>query len=212
MSVLSLIFLAALSTLFIIKAFLFAALSYQVSLLGHALFVFVGILIGVVVSGKADVFIHELKHSIVSNLAGNKAKGMKVDKETGHFEYTFTKQTSHLNAFISLAPYTFPIFSLAFLPLAILMFSKDPVIARYMMSCALGIDLLQSAEDVGPYQTDFSELRGGFFVGIIYVVCFNFILTCLVTIAIVFGYPAYQDFGYWLISYASASLVELRNN
>ena len=206
MSVLSLILLSALTAIFTIKSFLFSELTYQVSLMGHILFVFLGLLIGVVVSGRIDVFIHELKHSIVSNLAGNKAKGMKIDQETGHFEYTYTKATSHLNAFISLAPYTFPLFLIGSLPLAVLLYSKDPLVARYLMSFALGIDLLQSAEDVGPYQTDFSQLRGGFFIGLIYVICFNFVLSCIVTIAIVFGHHAFLDFGSWLIEYFGTQL------
>ena len=50
------------------------------------------------------VFVHELKHSIVSNLAGNRAKRFKVQDRSGSFTSEYTKQTAAYNAFIALAP------------------------------------------------------------------------------------------------------------
>ena len=50
----------------------------------------VGLLIGkVFIRGHVSVLIHESKHAIVSNLVGNKRKGMKIGRNSGHFVYAY---------------------------------------------------------------------------------------------------------------------------
>ena len=209
-SVLSLIMLSVLSLGMIFRSFFISGIP-EFSAVGlHFSLVFLGLFIGIVIRGRISVFFHELKHSIVSSLAGNKSKGMKIEEETGHFQYAYSKDTSHLNAFISLAPYTFPLFSLAVLPLVAILYSKDITLAKGLVSVALGIDLVLNVKDAGPYQTDFSEVRGGFFIGFVYMVCFNFVLAALISVVLVFGYTAFVNYGLWLISTFSAFLIEIR--
>ena len=121
-----------------------------------------------------------------------------------HFEYSFSKQTSHLNAFISLAPYAFPLFCIVCLPVFALLYSKQVIIAKALLSLALGIDLVQNIRDVSPHQTDFSQVRGGFKLGLIYVICFNLLVICLITLAVIFGRAGFVEFGGWLIDIALA--------
>ncbi|RIL08801.1 MAG: hypothetical protein DCC75_08010, partial [Proteobacteria bacterium] len=71
--------------------------------------------------GHWAVFLHELKHSIVSNLAGNRAKGMKIRRSHGHFEYAYSERTAAYNAFIHLAPYFLPLFTVVALLLVYLL-------------------------------------------------------------------------------------------
>jgi len=123
-----------------------------------------GSLLGVIFAplfseGRPYVFIHEVKHAIVSSLAGNKWKKMTVNADSGSFEYSYYKHTAHLNAFISLAPYWFPIISI---PLWLLtLTNKNPEALRLAMGFALGLDLYMGIKDIGPHQTDLSTIRGG---------------------------------------------------
>ena len=206
-SVSSLLILAVLSLVLIGRLFVFSGLPRRNPLYLHIFSTSIGALIAIIMRGRISVFIHELKHSIVSNLVGNKAKGMKIEEESGHFEYTFSKDTSHMNAFISLAPYTFPLFSLVSLVLVALLYTKEPELARAIMSCALGIDLIQNARDVSPYQTDFSEVRGGFFIALVYVCCFNFILTSIVSIWAVYDFSGFMEVGSWIVQVISSFIV-----
>lgn len=201
-SVFSLLILALLTSTFLLLRIFDIATTRQFSLILYGGLLVVGLLIGVIIRGKLSVFIHELKHSIVSSLAGNKAKGMKIEDESGHFEYSFSKSTSHLNACISLAPYTFPLFFLFSLLVAALIYTRDQVIAHGIVVVALGADLALNAKDVSPYQTDFSEVRGGFRIGLIYVLCFNVLVLSLVSLVVIFGFDSLLDLGKWLFELA----------
>lgn len=124
-------------------------------------------------------FIHELKHAVLSNLVGNKAKEMRIRRNSGHFQYEYTKDTARYNAFISLAPYCFPLFTVPMLGIAAWLI-HDRTMAVIAVGTALGADLQCGWRDVGPYQTDFSELRGGYFIGLIYVTAASITLVTFV--------------------------------
>jgi uncharacterized membrane-anchored protein len=126
--------------------------------------------------------LHELKHSVLSNFAGNRAKGMKVLRDSGHFEYEFTKDTGKFNPFIALAPYFLPICTLPALLIAVSMFPKDSAYQLAIVGFCAGIDLLLCIRDISPHQTDFSAIRGGYPVGLAYVIAINLLFWCVLTI------------------------------
>ncbi|RMG42814.1 MAG: hypothetical protein D6719_05325 [Candidatus Dadabacteria bacterium] len=125
------------------------------------------------IRGRTSVFIHELKHSIVSNLAGNKAKGMKIAERSGHFEYQYTKATEEYNAFIALAPYFFPLFTLPALGISLIFWYHNHAALVFAAGVGYGLDSLLNIRDIGPHQTDFTVIKGGFRVGLLYVVAMN---------------------------------------
>ena len=126
-----------------------------------------------VLRGSWGVFLHELKHSIVSNLSGNRAKGMEVEEETGSFAYEYTRKTAHMNAFINIAPYVFPLFTLLLLGLGALWFPLASMPLLVLGSLGFGMDCYAHIRDVGPHQSDFQRLRGGYPIGLSFVVLVN---------------------------------------
>src|SRR5258708_2545010 len=81
----------------------------------RALFEFIGaaliwaVLAHFLIRAYLSVCIHECKHMICALLAGDKAKGMKIARGSGHFEYAYNEETAGYNAFIALAPYYIPL-------------------------------------------------------------------------------------------------------
>lgn len=141
---------------------------------------FIGYLIGkfVIVSDLA-VFSHELKHWILARLVGNKYKGLKIRNEHGHFEYSYTKATAKYNAFIMLAPYWLPLFViLGILPILIIG-NQSHLLAVLLLGSCWGIDLTHVHKDMGPHQTDLSELRGGYTFGLSYSIIMNIFIFSL---------------------------------
>jgi len=141
----------------------------------------VGCLVGFVVGhsmirGKLSVFLHEFKHSLISNLVGNKAKGMKIDTNSGHFEYKYSKATSHYNAFISLAPYIVPIATIISVPIAIAFFRSDHRLMVLVVGIGYGIDILLNIRDISPIQTDITGIRGGYKIGLTYILAWNLVI------------------------------------
>jgi hypothetical protein len=153
-----------------------------------------GLIIAPVFSeGRIYVFIHEVKHAILASLAGNKWKGMKVGKESGSFEFIFYKHTAHLNAFIFLAPYWFPIISI---PVWLLCLTNwDPQGLRLALGAALGADIYMGLKDMGPHQTDLSRIRGGVLVGKSYILLMTSLVSCLVTIGGIAGLVGFKLLG-----------------
>ena len=134
-----------------------------------------------VIRGHGSVFLHELKHSILSNLSGNRAKGMVVNRSSGEFRYAYTESTAHMNAFISLAPYLLPLISMVAIPVALLFLGfSDPLIA-IVIGVSFGIDLLLNVRDISPHQTDLTEVIGGYWISIWYVMVVNVALWSVVT-------------------------------
>lgn len=125
------------------------------------------------IRGHASVFLHELKHRIVSNLVGNKEKDLVVKKNSGHFEYEFSQKTAHYNAIISLAPYCLPLFSLPLLLIALVFFHTNMNLVVVCLGLGMGIDFILNKRDISPYQTDISSIRGGYRIGLTYIFAMN---------------------------------------
>ena len=139
------------------------------------------------VKRRAGVFLHELKHSIVSNLAGNRARGMKVRNSRGHFEYEYTKRTEAYNAFIYLAPYYFPVLSVAAALVTLPLFWRNPLVWSSAIAAGFAGDMELAVRDIGPHQTDFQNLRGGFPLGLFYVIMMNLVLATTLISALLMG-------------------------
>jgi len=136
------------------------------------------------IRGHTAVFIHEFKHSVIANLVGNKATGWRIRKRSGHFQYEFTEKTAGYNAFISLAPYWLPPITLATGGIALAGWHHDLATAAAIIGLGWGADTELNIRDIGPHQTDFADLRGGFPAGLMYVVALNIlILTIVLSVA-----------------------------
>ncbi len=133
------------------------------------------ILSRLIIRDYLHVFLHEQKHAIVANLAGNRARGMRVRRQAGHFEYAYSKATAHLNAFIALAPYFVP---LALIPLAVLaaVITTNHQLRLALICLGYGFDLRLQLIDISPAQTDLSTIRGGYAVGVLYLACVQLLL------------------------------------
>jgi hypothetical protein len=123
-----------------------------------------------------SVLIHEFKHSLVSNLVGNKRKGMKIDRDSGYFEYAYSKQTKHFNAFISLAPYIVPVFTFISGLIAFALLRHEHVLAVLVVGIGYGMDLVLNIRDISPIQTDLTLIRGGYRIGVLYVAAWNVLI------------------------------------
>jgi hypothetical protein len=132
------------------------------------------------IRGHLSVFIHEFKHSLVSNLVGNRHKGMRIGVNSGHYQYSYTKSTAHYNAFISLAPYITPVFTFFGVFIALIFFRHDRDIAAIIVGLGYGMDILLNIRDISPIQTDISLIRGGYNVGLAYIAAWNLLIASLV--------------------------------
>jgi len=132
------------------------------------------------IRGHLSVFIHEFKHSLVSNLVGNRHKGMKIGERSGHYQYAYTKSTAHYNAFISLAPYITPVFTFISILLALIFFREDREIASIVVGVGYGMDILLNMRDISPIQTDISLIRGGYTMGLAYIAAWNLLTAGLI--------------------------------
>lgn len=157
---------------------IFLTLSY-VPLDGRALAIFFGAWVAgivacqVLIRGHVSVLIHESKHAIVSNLVGNKRKGMKIGEHSGHFVYAYSKRTAHMNALISLAPYILPVFTFVGMLAAAAALRKDHAMAVLLVGICYGVDTALNVRDISPIQTDINEIRGGYGVGLLYIFAWN---------------------------------------
>jgi len=201
LSLLVLAFLTPLNFLFL------SALIYERHFQNLALFaaslVFGAIAAYLVLRGKSSIFVHELKHSILSNLVGNKAKKLRVEGDSGSFEFAYTKETAHMNAFIALAPYFLPLFSIVGLVLSVPFFYSNQLVIQVALGVGFGIDLHHNFKDVSPYQTDFADLTGGFKVGLIYVCLAN---SFFGTLILAYQVDALEGLKYLLLQYWTLGL------
>ena len=126
-----------------------------------------------------SVLIHEWKHSIVSNLVGNRNNKMEVHRNSGSLQYEYTKKTAHYNAFIALAPYILPVFTFLGSILALALGSAGSHRTVMIIGISYGIDLLMNARDVSPVQTDITLIRGGYGVGVTYICVWNLLTLSL---------------------------------
>jgi len=141
--------------------------------------------------GHFSVLVHELKHAIVSNLVGNRSKGMFVRNDHGHFEYLYSARTAHMNSIIALAPYFFPAVTVPLLLIGALLSFAVPFIPLLLGGIGYGIDLTLSYKDLGPWQTDLTNIRGGYSVGLTYVIVMNIAIMTLLAAWICSGLSAY---------------------
>ena len=140
------------------------------------------------------VFLHEQRHAILANLAGNRARGMKVRRQAGHFEYAYSKATAHLNAFIALAPYFLPLALILMSVLAAVATSSHPLRVG-LVTIGYGFDLRSHLIDISPAQTDLTTIRGGFWVGALYVFLVQLLIATTLLAWIADGRAGLWDLG-----------------
>lgn len=63
------------------------------------------------IQNHLQVLIHELKHAVYQNMVGNRGKSIRIRKTSGHYGIEYSEDTKQYNAFIALAPYWLPMFS-----------------------------------------------------------------------------------------------------
>lgn len=160
------------------------------------------IVLSSLIRGSFAVFFHELKHSIFSNLAGNKAKEFNVQSETGHFKYAYTEESKGYNAFISLAPYWFPLFGILAAALgSVIPDVRGSLLHVFIVCSAYGIDLALAARDIGPHQTDIQLIRGGYGTGLAWILMINALVISLLLAWVVEGVGGLQKIFEGLWSY-----------
>ncbi|MFN4896946.1 MAG: hypothetical protein ACK5GN_05470 [Pseudomonadota bacterium] len=138
------------------------------------------------INGHLSVLIHEWKHQVVSSLVGNKNKRMEVNQLSGSLQYEYTKATAHYNAFIALAPYILPVFTLIGAMISFALGATSTWLPLIIIGTCYGIDLLMNVRDISPVQTDINLIRGGYSIGVLYIIAWN-ALTSGITLAWAFN-------------------------
>ncbi len=150
------------------------------------------------IRGQFSVLLHETRHSIVSSFAGNKSKGIKVAKDSGYFEYSYTDETAAYNAFINLAPYCLPLITACAIGAGLLFFRNNHHLFVFFVGCGVGADSVMNFRDIHFAQSDIYLIRGGFFVGLLYIVCANLVVFSLVGIWVSSGIVGFDILiSYW---------------
>lgn len=140
-----------------------------------------------------SVLLHEIRHSILSTMAGNKWRKLNVTKTAGSFEYAYSEDTEHFNVFIALAPYWLPMFTVLALAISLGFFLDTPRLFLACVGVGIGIDLVLNLRDISPIQTDFSNIKGGFPLGLLYVSAMNLILIAVITIWVARETDGYRE-------------------
>lgn len=138
------------------------------------------------INGKWSVLIHEYKHAILALFVGNKWKGINVKRDSGHFRYSYTKKTASYNAFIALAPYFLPLFTLPALLIGIPFAGEGQRTLLILAGSGYGADCFLNFRDVSPHQTDLTTITGGYRIGTLYILAINLAI-CTILLAWVFG-------------------------
>lgn len=122
------------------------------------------------IRGRIAVFIHEYKHFVVASVVGNKIKALALnDDNSGHVQYSYTKANAHYNAMIALAPYWLPLFTAPAALTMLFPFGASPLGLVLIATCYT-VDTLTGLEDIHPRQSDINLIRGGFVVGLSYLI------------------------------------------
>lgn len=137
-------------------------------------------LVKLLISGKTETLLHEIRHNVFSGFVGNKPKKIEVHDKGGSFEYEYTQETAKFNAFISLAPYFLPFFTLLTFPIWCCILNIPSAIRAGILGAAYAADIRLNLQDIHPGQTDFTDLNGGFFVGVLYVIGFHIAFSILI--------------------------------
>ncbi len=164
------------------------------------------------IRGFLSVILHELKHAVVAILAGNSPKGFKIGQEEGHFEYSFTEDTASYNAFIFLAPYSIPLCTIIFLLAFIYPLFHNQTALIAVMGIGYGIDTFSGIRDIHPGQTDFSRLRGGFGIGIVYVFAMHALLSISLVTWALGGLGALENLFIGAFSYIFPGVSAFKNS
>lgn len=188
-------FCLTISNLIALPSLLTSALNITVAA-SFAAALFVGILFAkFCLTRHSKVLIHELKHSILSGLVGNKWRGMKIKSRSGHFEYAYSERTARFNALIALAPYCLPLITFVAILIAVATSYQNPLRMALIIGFAYGCDLLLQWRDVSPHQSDLTVIAGGYSVAVAYVMFANlFVASCLAAWALA-GVPGLLHLG-----------------
>lgn len=153
------------------------------------------------IQGRSSVLIHEFKHSLISGLVGNRARELKVKRDSGHFEYEYTKSTAEYNAFISLAPYIIPLFTIPATLLAAAFWRHSHELMASVIGMGYGLDLVLNFRDISRRQTDLTMIKGGYSVGLLYVFAMNATILTILLAWIFQGILGlkYLVFGLWQV-------------
>lgn len=175
---LSLAFLTLLGTL---NALLLPRLFFDQAWHRSGLFL-VGVFVGFscahfFVRGRLSVLLHELKHSLLSGLVGNRWKQMAVQSDQGHFEYSYTKHTSQYNAFIALAPYFLPVMTV--LAIGLVFWHPNVNLKLVLFGAGYGLDVWCGLRDIQPWQTDLTSIRGGYKIALAYIAAAHLLIFTL---------------------------------
>lgn len=134
---------------------------------------------GSFIRGKHSILVHELKHAIVSGLAGNRWKKLKIKRQSGYFQYSYTKKTRDYNAFIALAPYWLPFFTIPALLIGIPLWYGNHTAIAVIAGIGYGADLIMNLRDISPRQTDLTLITGGYGLTLLYLFTINLAVVTL---------------------------------
>lgn len=158
--------------------------------------------------GHLAVFIHEFKHALLSNIVGNRWKGMQVNRASGFYEYEFTSDTKQYNAFIALAPYWMPLFSFAPFLLAFIPKAREFPMLAIVATC-FGADSYLNLKEIHPQQSDIIFIRGGYYIGLLYIFAANLVVFTILLTWAAQGNAGLKQliFGLWQLTQSFIALV-----
>lgn len=151
------------------------------------------------IQGRSSVLIHEFKHSLISGLVGNRFRGLKVRKDSGHFEYEYTSRTAEYNAFISLAPYIVPLFTFPAILLAFAFWRHSHELMVAAVGMGYGLDIVLNLRDISSHQTDLTMIRGGYRISLLYIAAMNITILSILLAWVMQGFFGlrYLAYGLW---------------
>ena len=159
---------------------------------------------------RIRVLIHETKHAAIVILTGNRLKDFHIGQASGDVEYQFYESNLHLEPFVLLAPYFFPLFSLPTFVLALFLESRFPEAMLFLVGLTLGIDLITSLREVHPFQSDLRRIFGGWLFTRPFILGMNFMWCSVCLVWVAGGLAAFLpalEFMAWCVDWL---LVQLR--
>lgn len=163
-------------------------------LLSHA-FISAWALFGGKRETRTKTLIHELKHAALVIITGNKLKEIKVGRTEGHVAYNVNEDTLHLEPFVLLAPYFFPLFSLPVFLCAVFLGEGNHLPFVWALGFALGIDLTTAANEVHGHQSDLRRIFGGFLATRSFIFGANLLWASLCLLWISGASKGFEEFG-----------------
>lgn len=97
---------------------------------------------------------------------------MSAKPDSGFYKYKFPKSNKEANAFIALAPYFLPVFTLAAV-IAMVVLKHEHEVESAVLGLGFGLDLMLNLRDISRNQTDLTNITGGYVAAVIYVLMFN---------------------------------------